>query len=89
MGCSYVLVGAIFARESAAEAFAWVSTALVAGIATGAATTGPLDQAGRISGAFALACLTSGVAAAMALIWRRRIELAVARPQDVARPVGT
>jgi predicted MFS family arabinose efflux permease len=89
LGCEYVLVGALATRETVTEAFAWISTALVAGIATGAAATGPLVQAGAVSGAFALACLTSGLAAAAVLLWRRRIKVAVARSQDVARRVGT
>jgi predicted MFS family arabinose efflux permease len=89
LGCEYVLVGALATRETVTEAFAWISTALVAGIATGAAATGPLVQAGAVSGAFALACLTSGIAAAAVLLWRRRIKVAVARSQDVARRVGT
>jgi MFS family permease len=85
MGCEYTLVGALSRRETATEAFAWISTALVAGIAAGNAATGPLVQAGGLNGAFVLACLVTGLAAATALIWRRQIEVAVARAQDVAK----
>jgi hypothetical protein len=66
LGCEYTLVGALSPRETAAEAFGWISTALVAGIAAGNAVTGPLVQAGRVNDAFGLACLATGLAAATA-----------------------
>jgi Major Facilitator Superfamily len=77
MGCQYALVGAVAARGTATEAFAWSNTALVAGVAAGNATAGPLAQVGDITRAFALACLSFALASIVALVSRRRIQTAV------------
>jgi MFS family permease len=75
--CQYSLVGALFARGAATEAFAWTSTALVAGLAAGNAIAGPLVQGGGIGDAFALGCLTSGLAALIAFRGRHRLATVV------------
>lgn len=73
MACQYTLVGALADRRSVTEAFAWTSTALVAGIAGGNAAAGALVQGGGISLAFALGSLAQVVAALVAIAGRRRL----------------
>jgi MFS family permease len=78
MACQYALVGAVAGLQTATEAFAWSNTALVAGVAAGNAIAGPLAQVGGITRAFELACLSFAGAWIVALLFRRRIEIAVA-----------
>ena len=78
LSCQYALVGAIAARSTATEAFAWSSTALVAGIAAGNAAAGPLVQAGGIAQAVALGCAATGLAAVTVLRSRERLDVAIA-----------
>jgi predicted MFS family arabinose efflux permease len=84
MACQYALVGAVSARGTATEAFAWTSTALVAGLAAGNAVAGPLVQAGGISRAFALGCFAFVLATLVALLSRRRMDVAIARRESQA-----
>jgi predicted MFS family arabinose efflux permease len=90
LACQYSLVGALTARDVATEAFAWSSSALIAGLAAGNAIAGPLVQPGGIGHAFALGCLTTAFAAVIAVAWRRRLDLEVAHrePDNVATPVS-
>jgi MFS family permease len=84
MACQYALIGAVSARGTATEAFAWTSTALVAGLAAGNAAAGPLVEAGGFGHAFALGCLAFVLAALVALLSRRRIDLAIAHRESQA-----
>ncbi|WP_148261114.1 MFS transporter [Conexibacter woesei] len=43
--CQFVIVGAMAPQDTAAEAFAWYTTALVGGVAAGVATAGQLVEA--------------------------------------------
>lgn len=84
MACQYALIGAVSGRGTATEAFAWASTALVAGLAAGNAVAGPLVQAGGISLAFVLGCLAFVLATMVAALSRRRLDLAIAHRQSEA-----
>lgn len=88
LACQYALIGAVAARRSATEAFAWTSTALVAGIAAGNAAAGPLVQAGGINRAFALGCLAFALAASIAGLSRRRLAVAIAHHESITAGVA-
>jgi predicted MFS family arabinose efflux permease len=75
LSCQYTLVGAIAVRSSATVAFAWMSTALVAGIAAGNAAAGPLVQGGGIASAVALGCAATGLAAVIATLRRGTLDV--------------
>lgn len=79
MACQYSLVGVLADRRRATEAFAWMSTSLVGGIAAGNAIGGALAQGGGTGGAFALGCLAQLVAALIALAGRHQLATAVCR----------
>jgi predicted MFS family arabinose efflux permease len=87
LGCQYALIGAVAARRTATEAFAWTSTALVAGLAAGNAAAGPLVEAGGISRTFALGCLAFALASLIAGLSRRRLAVAIAHRESVAAGV--
>jgi predicted MFS family arabinose efflux permease len=76
--CQYALVGRSVAPGSETEAFTWVASALVSGIAAGSALGGALVAGSGASAPFVLSCAATALAAVMAL---------VARPA-VARRVG-
>jgi MFS family permease len=61
--CQYALVGRTVTDGAETEAFTWVSAALVAGIAGGAALGGATIGAVGVSAPFLLACLALAVAA--------------------------
>jgi hypothetical protein len=84
MACQYALIGAVSARRTATEAFAWTSTALVTGLAAGNAAAGPVVQAGGMSLAFVLGCLAFALAATVALLSRRRMDVAIAHTESQA-----
>jgi MFS family permease len=86
MACQYALVASVSAREAATEAFAWSNTALVAGVAAGNATAGPLAEGGGISRAFELACLSFALASIVAMLSRRRMDVAIAHEESHAAP---
>jgi predicted MFS family arabinose efflux permease len=79
MACQYSLVGVLADRRTATEAFAWMSTSLVGGIAAGNAIGGTIAQSGGTAGAFALGCLAQLVAALIALAGRHQLASAVCR----------
>lgn len=79
--CQYTLVGAIAVRSSATVAFAWMSTALVGGIAVGSAAAGPLVQHGGIGSAIGLGCATTGLAAVIATLGRGALDVPLS-PRD-------
>ncbi len=84
MACQYALVSAVAGLRTATEAFAWSNTALVAGVAAGNATAGPLAQGGGITRTFVLACLVFALASSVALMYRRRIEVSIAHAESSA-----
>jgi MFS family permease len=86
LACQYTLVGALASTETATEAFAWTSMALVGGIAAGNAIAGPLVQAGGISRAFLFACLAFALAAAVAAAARKRVHVAVSHEHVSVTP---
>jgi hypothetical protein len=86
MACQYALVASVSARGTATEAFAWSNTALVAGVAAGNASAGPLAQLGGITRAFELACLSFALASIVALLSRRGMDLAIAREESRVAP---
>jgi MFS family permease len=88
MACQYALIGAVSARGTATEAFAWTSSALVAGLAAGNAAAGPLVQAGGISRAFVLGCVAFVLATMVALLWRRRMDFVIAHRECQAGGVS-
>jgi MFS family permease len=74
--CQYALVGHSVAPGAETEAFTWVASALVAGLAAGSALGGALVASGGVSAAFVLSCGATAVAAGLALVagevgWRR------------------
>jgi predicted MFS family arabinose efflux permease len=74
------LVGRVAPPETATEAFTWPLTALVAGVALGAATSGALVESWSWTGAVLLA-VAVGAAGAAVIVTRRatlRVPTAVA-----------
>jgi len=65
---AYGLVDRAARRESAAEAFAWISTAISGGLAAGAAVGGALIDAQGVRASFALGCSAAALAALLALV---------------------
>jgi predicted MFS family arabinose efflux permease len=62
---------------SETEAFTWVTSALIAGVAAGSAAGGALISSGGVGAPFLLACLSILLAATAAVASRRRfLELA-------------
>jgi MFS family permease len=77
LACQYSLVAAVAAIKAATEAFAWTSTALVAGLAAGNAITGALVEGGGIGRSFGLASLVFSLAGLIAVASRRRVDVAI------------
>jgi MFS family permease len=65
--CQYALVGRFVPAGVENEAFTWVSSALVGGLAAGSALGGGAVSVGGVSGPFVLAVAVMGLAAASAL----------------------
>jgi MFS family permease len=84
LGCQYSLVGALATPQTATEAFAWTSTALVSGLAAGNAVAGQFAQAGGTGRTFALACLAFAMAASIGAVSRRRLDIAITDSQVAA-----
>ena len=76
--CQYALVGHAVAPGWETEAFTWVASALVGGIAAGSALGGALVSGAGFSAPFVLSCAATALAAAMAVALRP----AVARRSD-------
>jgi predicted MFS family arabinose efflux permease len=70
--CQYALVGHTVSKGSETEAFTWMSSALIGGIAAGSAAAGAVISSGGVGAPFALGCLAALIAAAVALASRRR-----------------
>lgn len=68
--CQYALVGRTVPDGVETEAFTWVSSALVGGLAAGSALGGAAVSAAGVSGPFLLAVATMGLAATSALRMR-------------------
>lgn len=65
--CQYALVGRSVRAGAETEAFTWVSSALVGGLAAGSALGGAAVSAGGVSAPFVLAVIVMGLAATSAL----------------------
>lgn len=74
--CQYALVGHSVAPGAETEAFTWVASALVAGIAAGSALGGALVAADGVSAPFVLSCATTALAAMLAALAGARARLA-------------
>jgi MFS family permease len=73
--CQYALVGRIVTPGNETEAFTWVTSALVGGLAAGSAVGGVAIGAGGIGAPFALACFAMLLAAVLAVTVRARVEV--------------
>jgi predicted MFS family arabinose efflux permease len=71
--CQYALVGRVAAQGSQTEAFTWVTSALVAGIAGGAAAAGAVISSGGVAAPFIVGCTATLLAAALAVARRGRV----------------
>jgi predicted MFS family arabinose efflux permease len=71
--CQYALVGRVAAPGSQTEAFTWVTSALVAGIAGGAAVGGAVISSGGVAAPFVLGCSATLLAAVLAMASRGRV----------------
>jgi MFS family permease len=71
--CQYAMVARAVTPGSETEAFTWVTSALVAGIACGSAAAGGVISSGGVGAPFALGCLATLAAALLALASRRRV----------------
>jgi MFS family permease len=74
--CQYALVGRVVHDGAETEAFTWMSSALVAGIAAGSALGGALIGAGGVSAPFMISCGALAVAALTSVRARRLIAVA-------------
>lgn len=72
--CQYALVGRAVTRGNETEAFTWVTSALVGGIAAGSAAGGAAIGAGGVGAPFALSCLATLFAAVLAVSLRARVQ---------------
>jgi MFS family permease len=72
--CQYALVGRAVTRGNETEAFTWVTSALVGGIASGSAAGGAAIGAGGVGAPFALSCLATLFAAVLAVSLRARVQ---------------
>ncbi len=72
--CQYALIGRSVTAGVESEAFTWVASALVAGLAGGQALAGALIGAAGIGAPFAASCLASALAALSSLVTRDRLE---------------
>jgi MFS family permease len=71
--CQYALVGRAVTRGTETEAFTWVTSALVGGLAAGSAAGGAAIGAGGVGAPFALSCLATLFAAVLAVSLRARV----------------
>lgn len=71
--CQYALVGRATAPGSQTEAFTWVTSALVAGIAGGAALGGAVISSGGVAAPFIVGCVATLLAAGLAVAARERV----------------
>ena len=71
--CQYALVGRAVTVGSETEAFTWVSAALIAGIAVGSAAGGASIGSVGVSAPFVISCLSSALAATLAVTLRDRV----------------
>ena len=71
--CQYALVGRAAAPGSQTEAFTWVTSALVAGIAGGAALGGAVISSGGVAAPFIVGCAATLLAAGLAAAARERV----------------
>jgi MFS family permease len=69
--CQYSLVSRLVAPGSETEAFTWVASALVGGIAGGSAAGGAVIGAGGVAAPFILSCAATGLAALLTIRLRR------------------
>ena len=65
--CQYALVGRSVSAGSETEAFTWISTALIGGLAAGSALGGAVIGLGGVSAPFLVACLATTLAALLAV----------------------
>ena len=65
--CQYALVGRVVTPGVETEAFTWVSSALIAGLAAGSALGGAAIAAAGVGGPFVLGVMAMGLAAISAL----------------------
>lgn len=72
--CQYALVGRAVTRGTETEAFTWVTSALVGGLAAGSAAGGAAIGAGGVGAPFALSCLATLFAAVLAVSLRARVQ---------------
>jgi MFS family permease len=72
--CQYALVGRIVTPGNETEAFTWVTSALVGGLAAGSVAGGVAIGAGGVGAPFALSCLAMMLGAALAVTIRTRVE---------------
>ncbi len=80
VSCQYSLVARIVLPGTEHEAFSWVLSAVVAGIAIGSAPGGALITPVGIMAPFALSCLVAALGAVAALRFRGRFATAEAEP---------
>jgi MFS family permease len=66
ISCQYALVGRSTTAGNANEAFTWVSSALIGGVALGSAVGGATVGPAGVSGPFLVACAASALAASLA-----------------------
>ncbi len=71
--CQYAIVGRGVTAGSETEAFTWMTAALVAGIAAGAALGGAVIASSGVSAPFVLACAATTLAAILAIGLRGRL----------------
>jgi len=69
--CQYALVGGVVPDGAETEAFTWMSSALVGGIAGGSALGGALIGPGGVSAPFIISCVALAVAALTSVRARR------------------
>jgi predicted MFS family arabinose efflux permease len=72
--CQYALVGRAVPTGVQTEAFTWVSSALIGGVAAGSALGGAAVAEGGVSAPFALACAAMGLAGLSAVRMRAHAE---------------
>jgi len=82
--CQYTLVGRAVPEGVETEAFTWVSSALIGGVAAGSALGGLAVSEGGVSAPFALACAVMALAALTAM--RMRVDADGQPAMTAARP---
>lgn len=71
--CQYAMVSRAVTEGSETEAFTWVASALVGGIAAGSAAAGAVISSGGVAAPFVLGSMATVLAAAIALASRSRV----------------